>query len=374
MNIEQIFEKKLTRDINGVVKAEQTSSEVVFVELDEYVVTNELDRHLRTFFESYTPSTTGHAENMSDKVGVWISGFFGSGKSHFLKILSYLLENKTVEKEGQEKTALDFFKEKINDSFLLSDITAAVTRKTDVILFNIDSRANTDDGEYAILKVFLKVFNERVGYCADYPQIAHLERELDKRGQYEAFKRSFAELTKSTWEKERDAYDFFRDDLTSALASASGQSEESARQWVEKIEDNFPLNIGNFCKWVNDYLDRSGDRNLLFLVDEVGQFIGKDSRMMLKLQTITEDLGTHCKGRAWVVVTSQADIDAAIGGMDRREGEDFSKIQGRFSTRLQLSSSNTAEVIQRRLLAKTEDARERLMGIYADKATSCVTS
>ncbi|WP_257266232.1 BREX system P-loop protein BrxC [Endozoicomonas sp. ONNA2] len=368
MNIEQIFAKKLTRDINGVVKAEQTSSEVVFVELDEYVVTNELDRHLRAFFESYTPSTTGHGENMSDKVGVWISGFFGSGKSHFLKILSYLLENKVVEKEGHEKTALDFFREKINDSFLLSDISTAVTKKTDVILFNIDSRANTDDGEYAILKVFLKVFNERVGYCGDYPQIAHLERELDKRGQYQAFKHSFAELTGSTWEQERDAYDFFRDDLTNALASASGQSEESARQWVEKIEDNFPLNIGNFCKWVNDYLDRSGDRNLLFLVDEVGQFIGKDSRMMLKLQTITEDLGTHCKGRAWVVVTSQADIDAAIGGMDRREGEDFSKIQGRFSTRLQLSSSNTAEVIQRRLLAKTEDAREQLMGIYADKA------
>lgn len=368
MNIEQIFEKKLTRDINGVVKAEQTSSEVVFVELDEYVVTNELDRHLRAFFESYTPSTTGHAEKMSNKVGVWISGFFGSGKSHFLKILSYLLENKTVEKEGQEKTALDFFKEKINDSFLLSDITTAVTKKTDVLLFNIDSRANTDDAENAILKVFLKVFNERVGYCGEYPEIAHLERELDQRGQYQAFKTSFAELTGSTWEQERDAFNFYRDDLINALSSASGQSEASAREWVEKIDKNLSLTISNFCKWVNEYLDRSGDRNLLFLVDEVGQFIGKDSRMMLKLQTITEDLGTHCKGRAWVVVTSQADIDAAIGGMDHREGNDFSKIQGRFTTRLQLSSSNTAEVIQRRLLAKTADARERLMGIYAEKA------
>ncbi|MBJ6911604.1 hypothetical protein JG661_20265, partial [Vibrio cholerae] len=109
----------------------------------------------------------------------------------------------------------------------LADIQNAVTKDTDVILFNIDSRANTDDRENAILKVFLKVFNERVGYCADFPHIAHLERELDKRNQYMSFKDKFAELTQSTWEKERDAYDFYRDELSEALAHASEQSLES---------------------------------------------------------------------------------------------------------------------------------------------------
>ncbi len=129
--------------------------------------------------------------------------------------------------------------------------------------FNIDSRANTDDRENAILKVFLKVFNERVGYCADFPHIAHLELELDKRNQYMSFKDKFAELTQSTWEKERDAYDFYRDELSEALARASEQSLESAKAWVEQVENNFPLDIRNFCKWVNEYLDRTGDRNLL---------------------------------------------------------------------------------------------------------------
>lgn len=285
---------------------------------------------------------------MSGKVGVWISGFFGSGKSHFLKILSYLLENKSVEKDGEGRQAFDFFKDKITDTALLTDIKKSVSKDTDVILFNIDSRANTEDRENAILKVFLKVFNERVGYCADFPHIAHLERELDKRDQYDSFKTKFAELTLSTWEEERDAYDFYRDELSEALAHASDQSKESAKHWVQQIENNFPLDIQNFCKWVNDYLDSSGDRNLLFMVDEVGQFIGKNTQMMLKLQTITEDLGTYCGGRAWVVVTSQADIDAAIGGMSKGDGQDFSKIQGRFNTRLQLSSSNTSEVIQNR--------------------------
>ena len=101
------------------------------------------------------------------------------------------------------------------------------------------------------------------------------------------------------------------------------------------------------------------------MVDEVGQFIGKNTHMMLKLQTITEDLGVICGGRAWVIVTAQADIDAALGQFDVRDGDQFSKIQGRFYTRIQLSSSNTSEVIQKRLLLKTEPASVELGTVYA---------
>lgn len=367
MNIEQIFSKQLTRDINGVVKAEQVDNESVFVELDEYVITKELDRHFRSFFETYVPAIKNRNPAVANKIGVWVSGFFGSGKSHFIKTLSYLLENRVVEKRGETRHAIDFFKDKINDAMLFGDIHSAVSRPTDVILFNIDSRANSDDRENAILKVFLKVFNERIGYCADFPHIAHMERELDKRNQYQAFKDKFAELTDSSWEAQRDAYDFYRDELAESLASASNQTLESTRQWVEQLESNFPLDIHNFCKWVREYLDRQSDRNILFLVDEVGQFIGKNTQMMLKLQTITEDLGTSCGGRAWVIVTSQADIDAAIGQLEKRDGDDFSKIQGRFYTRLQLSSSNTSEVIQKRLLLKTQAASEALANVFAEK-------
>lgn len=365
MNIESIFSKKLTRNINGVVKAEEKDNENIFVELDEYVVTRELHKHFNDFFEVYSPTVNYQGIASSGNNGVWISGFFGSGKSHFLKILSYLLENNVVEYEGSSRRAVDFFENKINDNELWANIQNAGSKNTDVILFNIDSRANTEDRENAILKVFLKVFNERLGYCADFPHIAHLERELDERKQYEAFKSKFAELADSTWEDERDAYDFYRDEIAEALSYATKQSAESAKQMIENVEDNFPLDIHNFCTWVKDYLDSSGDKNILFLVDEVGQFIGKNTQMMLKLQTITENLGTYCNGRAWVIVTSQADIDAAIGSMNRGESQDFSKIQGRFKTRLALSSSNTSEVIQKRLLAKTDKAEEALLQIFS---------
>ncbi|WP_143370518.1 hypothetical protein, partial [Escherichia coli] len=101
------------------------------------------------------------------------------------------------------------------------------------------------------------------------------------------------------------------DQMAQALSIATGQSEESSRQWIEQLDKNFPLDIKNFCTWVKEWLDSHGNRNILFMVDEVGQFIGKDAQMMLKLQTITENLGVICGGRAWVIVTSQADINAA---------------------------------------------------------------
>ncbi|EER7488783.1 hypothetical protein F1001_004603, partial [Escherichia coli] len=96
MNIEQIFEKPLKRNINGVVKAEQTDDASAYIELDEYVITRELENHLRHFFESYVPATGPERIRMENKIGVWVSGFFGSGKSHFIKILSYLLSNRKV--------------------------------------------------------------------------------------------------------------------------------------------------------------------------------------------------------------------------------------------------------------------------------------
>ena len=367
MQIKDLFTKDINRPINGVVKADQLESSIVFTELDEYVITTELAKHFEEFFDAYMPSVRDpKAKAASGKLGIWVSGFFGSGKSHFIKILSYLLQNIKATNGQFDKSAIEFFKDKNLDGFLLGEIDKAVTKDNTVILFNIDSRANTDDGDDAILKVFLKVFNEQMGFSGDHPHIAHLERELDQRGVFEQFKQEFNALTSADWIEERDAYDFYRDDMADALGKVTKQSTESARQWVEQLENNFTLDVSNFCKWVKEYLDADLGRRVLFFVDEVGQFIGNNAQMMLKLQTITENLGTICEGRAWVVVTSQEDIDSVIGQMTGSKGHDFSKIQGRFE-RLSLSSSNTSEVIEKRLLLKEDAARSELQDLYDQK-------
>ena len=107
MTIKNIFFKQLDRPINGVVKADQADDATVYQELDEYVVTNELEKHFRSFFESY--STDLNDPSIANRVGVWISGFFGSGKSHFLKTLSYLLANiEAHDEKGGSKRAISF--------------------------------------------------------------------------------------------------------------------------------------------------------------------------------------------------------------------------------------------------------------------------
>jgi hypothetical protein len=116
---------------------------------------------------------------------------------------------------------------------------------------------------------------------------------------------------------------------------------------------------------VRRHIDRQGPGfRLNFFVDEVGQFIAGNIKLMLNLQTIAESLATRCEGRSWIVVTAQEDMDSVIGGMSRTEGDDFTKIQARFANRLKLTSTNVAEVIQRRLLQKTEDSKPALKSLY----------
>jgi hypothetical protein len=128
MQIRELFTKQLDRPINGVVKAEQLDEQIIWTELDEYVVTRELDRHLRHFFETYLPGVS-HPDDPSvaGKIGIWVSGYFGSGKSHFIKILSYLLGNQKAVNDGQTKQPSSFSKRKSAILFFIAISTLQLT-------------------------------------------------------------------------------------------------------------------------------------------------------------------------------------------------------------------------------------------------------
>lgn len=363
-----MFEKEIDRDIQGVIIVGQSEAENVAQELDEYVVTKELQKHFADFFSAYKKGIVG----TTPKMGVWISGFFGSGKSHFLKILSYLLANKSV----GDKKAIDYFaddsltegKPKIVDRIVLADMKLAADTDTDVVLFNIDSKSdsNSKQNKDAIVNVFLKVFNEMQGFCGAMPFLADLERKLTEEGQYNEFKQKFEEVYGEAWEDSRQDFDFIQDDVVEVLTGMDFMSEAAARNWCEKAAEPYQISIEDFAKRVKAYIDRKGNNHhVVFLVDEIGQYIGEDSKLMLNLQTITEELGKECMGKAWVIVTSQQDIDSVT----KVKGNDFSKIQGRFGTRLSLSSANVDEVIKKRILEKKETPAQTLRLLYGQKAT-----
>lgn len=365
--IKEIFKKEIDRKIEGVIKADILDDDSVFNEVDEYVVTDELNKKFDQFFDIYA-STIG---TPSQSIGVWISGFFGSGKSHLLKILSYILSSRSIHSD----IIGELFLEKIDkaDFELIGNIKKSLSIKADTLLFNIDTKADSGAGnrtDNAILQVFLKVFNEHRGYYPKQPSIANFEKNLDNKGKYQAFKDAFKEINGNEWKDERDALTFVIDDAAKAFSSVQNISFESAVEQLNKLDETFTISIEDFAKEVKEYIQtKESNYRLIFLVDEVGQFIGENTAVMLNLQSMVESLATICQGQAWVIVTSQSAIKNLISSHDGLEN-DFSKIMGRFDVKLDLTSQNANEVIQKRLLSKNETALVKLSSLYAKHQNS----
>lgn len=361
MRIQDMFERDIDRDINGVVKVAQEDEAAVEQELSEYVVTRELSRHFASFFDSYE-----HAlDTPTDKVGVWISGFFGSGKSHFLKMLSYLLTNKVV----AGKPAIEYFDGKFEDPMVDAKARRCVSVPTESILFNVDNKAVGVKDTGVLKRTFARVFYDHLGFYGEDLKLARLERFVDDKGLTQEFRTAFEQINGEPWVDARAEYDFFSDDLIDALEQAGVMSADEAERWLEDPNGS-DISIETLTDQIRDYANaqaeaHGGDFRLLFMADEIGQFIGSDSNLMLNLQTIVEELGSKCAGRVWVMVTSQEAIDEVT----KVVGQDFSKIQGRFNTRLSLSSSSADEVIKRRILEKNEPAADLLRAQYAETSS-----
>ena len=360
MRIQDMFERDINRDINGVVKVAQEDDASLEQELSEYVITRELSGHFATFFDAYERAL----DVPTDKIGVWISGFFGSGKSHFLKMLSYLLTNREV----AGKTALDYFHGKFEDGMVAAKVDRCAHVPTESILFNVDNKAVGEKDADVLKRTFARVFYDHLGFYGEDLKLARLEQFVDSQGKTGAFRSAFERVNGERWLDARAEYDFFSDDVIAALVEADVMSGEEAQRWFDG-SDRADFSIERLTDEVRDYAEARAAQNggqfcLLFMVDEIGQFIGGDTNLMLNLQTIVEELGSKCGGRVWVMVTSQEAIDEVT----TVAGNDFSKIQGRFNTRLSLSSSSADEVIKRRVLAKTPDATSLLAMQYGQSS------
>lgn len=361
MIIKDLFKKPIDRSIQGVVTIGNENEEQKWMELEEYVCTDEITKQFRIFFRKYGQSITTPTEKMA----AWITGFFGSGKSHFLKILGYILENEEV--AGVH--AVDYFKDKINDQMLLADMQKCASIKNKVVLFNIDSKAKSDSKNktQAIMDIMLRTFNESIGYCGSSPWVADLERMLDNEGLLETFVSKFEELSHRDWKNDRAKAALNKRYIVQALSFSRNVPQEDAETYINQQINGYTLSTDEFAKIVNEYCKKNKTR-VIFLMDEVGQFIGDNTQLMLNLQTCVEDLGKYCRGQAWVVVTSQQELKAMIDSTKDKQ-QDFSKIQARFDTRILLSGAEAGEVIKKRILDKKDTAITPLKSLYDTNAT-----
>jgi hypothetical protein len=353
MIIRELFADNINRPINGVIKVDQSANEVIEQELKEYVITKELKKHFISFFNFYGDAF----DEPTADIGVWISGFFGSGKSHFLKMLSYILENKTV---AGIKT-VERFRQKFTDdpaTFMLID--QATRSATETILFNIDIEGPINKDKTAVLRVFAKMFYNHLGFYGENLKVAKLEQFIAKRGKTAEFHRVFAQKNGAPWLSTRDTFAFFEDDVVATLIEVLGMSETAAHNWFDGTETT-ETSIAQLVSEMKEYVDGKPDNfRLLFMIDEVGQYIGTDTDLLLNLQSLTEKVGSECGGKIWVICTGQEAIDEII----KVRADEFSRIQARFKTRLSLSSSSVDEVIQKRILKKKPEAVAGLETVY----------
>ena len=287
MKQQDIYKKDINRPINGVIKAD--SIQELKVEITEFVITAEQqqDQKLPKFFHTLVPPEKPKC--------TWISGDFGSGKSHLLKILSYVLENK-YEIDG--KPCAEIFANKAEDFELRGDIQKACRIPTESVLFNIQEKldATTKSTIDPVLNIFVKEFNRKMGYDDKKPEIAEIERYFDNKGKYEFFKEEYQKRFGETWENGRKSILLKLQRVAEIMAEIDGIPQATAFDNIKAQIANYKIDTDGFVALVKEHLDKQqpGSR-FIFFVDEVGQFIGKDVHRMLSLQTIAEGLSEDRK-------------------------------------------------------------------------------
>ncbi|MDZ7783115.1 MAG: DUF6079 family protein [Halioglobus sp.] len=243
--MKNIFPKPVDRPIEGVIKADDEAS--LRLEIEEYVLTNEVEKRLESFLDAYN--------NYEGANGVWVSGFFGSGKSHLLKMLALLLENR----EMDGASTLDLFLPKCNENEILSraGLERAVAIPSKSILFNIDQKADVISKTQidALLAVFVKVFDEMCGYYGKQGHIAQFERDLDSRELYQQFKTEYERVAGRSWQKGRETGALWRDQTSRKLTPQSLRT--SSRQWVSSTDTAASTeSLGDFAENVNKYIEK----------------------------------------------------------------------------------------------------------------------
>ena len=360
--LRNIFSKDIERSINPVISS--GSMDHWEEELEEYVITGEVNKNLNLLFDS-----EAYNGSKLQNTGVWISGNFGSGKSHLLKMLSILLENRQT---SAGNFALDLFLPKCDEDRLLQGaIRKAVhDHPGESILFDLGMVAKDAKKGDPVLQSFIRVFNEHLGYDGHNPGIAQLERQLNDKGHLQAFKDAFREITGKDWNEGRAAILLYKNEAQQAYEKATGDSRTgNIVNDYTRTYDAFA--VKDFVEMVKSYLDTK-DKNFRvnFFVDEVGQFVANYSERLLTLQSIAVELATKCEGRAWLFVTSQEDVQTLSGKFADTNNDGFSKIQGRFNVKVRLQSSDANEVIRRRLLAKNDLGNRELDTLYAENSAN----
>lgn len=369
MQLKDIYLKDIKRPVNPAVSATKLDIETVNTEIEEYVFTDEILNGLYRILDAIRNN------RRYDHVGIWIDGYYGSGKSHFLKFLDYCITPETRDaalkrlKEAVED--IDPLDDSHNLEFTREDLAAVTSwlkkATVDTAIFNLETSFDqSTDKKGAFLQVFWSEFNRLRGFNEFNITLAQtLEKPLQEKGVFEEFKKRVSEAG-GNWDTE--AADIIDNELQWVLDLAKDLAPtldtESIRQRILNRDIN--MSIKSFAKELNSWLkDKDENYRLILLADEVSQFINKERDRYLNLQEIVTHLSEECKNKVWIACTAQQDESEVREECNVAESnEKTGKIMGRFEVKVSLKGTQPEVITQKRILEKNGESKKPLIALY----------
>jgi hypothetical protein len=363
--IETLFAHDIRRRIEEVIKVDQTDEEVIRAEIDEYVVTDSIRGFYTEILEAYGETPNKPHEG----IAVWVSGFFGSGKSSFAKMLGLAVENHSVAGEP----AAQRFAARSNDpklSVLLKTINEKIP--THAVIFDVSTDRGIRSGNQTLTEIMYGLFLRSLGYAKDL-DLSELEISLEERGELTRFEAAYRKLFEKDWAREKDKVAFALSEASRVMHELDPRTYTQADSWVQAVKNKADITPRKLAERAGELMKRrKPGHSLMFVVDEVGQFVARDVQKMLDLQAIVQNLGVRGRGKFWVVVTSQEKLNEIVSAIDDRKIE-LQRLMDRFPLQVHLEPSDISEVTSRRVLTKTAEAEERLGALFDEHRGSLTT-
>jgi Family of unknown function (DUF6079) len=354
--IKELFALDIERPIEEVIKVDQDDAQIVHDEISEYIVTDSILDHYREIFLKYWETKNKPHEG----IGIWVSGFFGSGKSSFAKMLGMALQNRDVLGES----AADLFGKRTGDNetqVLLKQITEHIP--TDAVIFDVSTDRGIKSGNQTITEIMYKLFLKNFGYAEDL-DLAELEISLEEAEELDRFKEAYEAKHKEPWDKGKNKISFALVKASVVMHQLDPSTYTEPDSWVQAAKDKADITPGKLAERCRDLMHRRREsKNLVFVVDEVGQFVSRDVQKMLDLQGVVQNLGRISRGKSWLVVTSQEKLAELVSGLDDKRVE-LARLMDRFPIQVHLEPSDISEVTSKRVLSKNAAAEKVLRDLF----------
>lgn len=354
--IKELFANDIRRRIEEVIKVDQTDEEILRDEINEYVVTDAIRSHYTSIFEAYRETPNKPHEG----IAIWISGFFGSGKSSFAKMLGLSISNRPVAGES----AADRFSCRTGDKKLQVLLKAIVEKiPTHAVIFDVSTDRGIRSGNQTLTEIMYGLFLQSLGYAKDL-DLSELEIALEEKGQLTRFEDEYRRLFDKDWGVEKGKIAFALSEASRVLNSLDPKTYPVADSWVKAVKNKADITPGKLAERANELMKRRRPgQNLMFVIDEVGQFVARDVQKMLDLQAVVQSLGVKGRGKHWIVVTSQEKLGELVSGLDDKKIE-LARLMDRFPQQVHLEPSDISEVTSRRVLSKNAAAQAALGKLF----------